>query len=148
MRDHGFTEEQAHAAALLADGSIERALEGDTEGFAEARQKAFAMLRAVAASPQPAGRLSAAKLIGGERDELASRLQLLASMLRGLGLLAARGDERELANRDLRGELERLLPAFAGERPVRAFSAVARALSALERNGSPKIVADWVALQL
>ena len=31
---------------------------------------------------------------------------------------------------------------------ARAFSAVGRSLTALERNASPKIVADWLALQL
>jgi hypothetical protein len=31
---------------------------------------------------------------------------------------------------------------------VRAFSAVDRALAAIGRNASPKIVSDWLALQL
>jgi hypothetical protein len=31
---------------------------------------------------------------------------------------------------------------------VRAFAAVERARAALERNASPKVVADWLVLQL
>jgi hypothetical protein len=31
---------------------------------------------------------------------------------------------------------------------MRAFTAVDKALGALERNASPKIVADWLVLQL
>ena len=42
----------------------------------------------------------------------------------------------------------RLLRSFDGDRALRAFSAVDRALAALERNASPKIVADWVAFQI
>jgi hypothetical protein len=41
-----------------------------------------------------------------------------------------------------------LLKTFDGDRTVRAFSAVDRAVLALERNASPKIVADWLAFQL
>ena len=38
--------------------------------------------------------------------------------------------------------------SFDGDRAVRAFSAVDKALTALERNASPKIVADWLAFQI
>ena len=41
-----------------------------------------------------------------------------------------------------------LVRAFDGDRTVRAFSAVDQAIAALERNASPKIVADWVAFQI
>jgi DNA polymerase-3 subunit delta' len=57
-------------------------------------------------------------------------------------------DERTLANADLKAELSRLLKSFDGERTLGAFAAVERALAALDRNASPKIVADWLALNL
>jgi hypothetical protein len=44
--------------------------------------------------------------------------------------------------------LRGLLRSFDGDRAIRAFSAVDRALSALDRNASPKIVADWLAFQI
>jgi len=34
------------------------------------------------------------------------------------------------------------------DRAIRAFATVDRALSALDRNASPKIVADWLALNI
>ena len=49
---------------------------------------------------------------------------------------------------DLKAELSRLLKSFDGERTLRAFAAVERALAALDRNASPKIVADWLALSM
>jgi DNA polymerase-3 subunit delta' len=151
MRDHGFSDTDAHAAAALAEGSIGRALEGDTEAYADARDAAVAMLGTVARASNPAQRLAAAKALGREkvdRDELGRRLRLVSSVLRDLEALEARVDDRSLAHRDLKSDLERLLPAFGGDRAVRAFSAVARALEALDRNGSPKIVADWLAFQV
>jgi DNA polymerase-3 subunit delta' len=151
MRDHGFSETDAHAAAALADGSIGRALEGDTEAYVEAREAAVAMLGTVAHASSPAQRLAAAKALGRDkvdRDELSRRLRLVLSVLRDLGVLAARADDRSLAHGDLKPDLERLMPSFGAERAVRAFSAVDRALAALDRNASPKIVADWLAFQV
>ena len=53
-----------------------------------------------------------------------------------------------LANADVRPALERLTTAYRGERGMRAFAAVDRALVALDRNAGVKIVADWLVLQL
>ena len=69
-------------------------------------------------------------------------------MLRDIGVLLSSADERSLANGDLRPLLGRLLPAFDADRALAAFAAVDRALQALDRNASPKIVADWVAFQV
>ena len=154
MRDHGFTEASAHAAAALSDGSVGAALEGETEEFVAARDAAALMLQTVATSTDPRRRLDGAKALSGAgrdsggRDELARRLYALSSMLRDISILLSRADERRLANADLRPKLQGLLRSFDGERALRAFSAVDRALSALDRNASPKIVADWLALQI
>jgi hypothetical protein len=53
-----------------------------------------------------------------------------------------------LANVDLRAELDRLTQSYDSERSVRAYTAVDQALAAIERNASPKVVADWLVLQL
>jgi DNA polymerase-3 subunit delta' len=154
MRDHDYTEADAHAAAALSDGSIGAALEGGTEEFVDARNAAAVMLQTVASSTDPRRRLDGAKALAGagrdssDRDELARRLYALSSMLRDIGILLSRADERRLANADLKPQLQGLLRSFDGERALRAFSAVDRALSALDRNASPKIVADWLALQI
>jgi DNA polymerase-3 subunit delta' len=154
MRDHGFAERDAHAAAVLADGSIGKALEGDTEAYAAAREAAFGLLTTVARAADPRQRLAAAKAgaagLGDRmtREDLGRRLQLVLSMVRDIGILLSRADERSLANADLKPGLERLAQAFDGDRTVRAFSSVDRALSALDRNASPKIVADWLAFQI
>jgi len=153
MRDHEYPEVDAHAAAALSDGSIGAALEGGTEEFVEARKAAAAMLQTVASGTDPRRRLEGAKALAGAgrdigRDELARRLHAVSSMLRDIGILLSRADERWLANADLNAQLKGLLRSFDGERALRAFSAVDRALGALDRNASPKIVADWLAFQI
>ena len=151
---HGFAEADARAASAIADGSVGRALAAGQGEFAEVRETAAQLLATVARGRMPQ-RLDAAKaFVAGARNgavdraTLGERLLAVSSILRDLGILASRAEAALLANADIKEQLERLLPAFAAERVVRAFSSVDRALSALERNASPKIVADWIALEI
>ena len=151
IQGHEYSETDAHAAAALADGSLARALEGDSEAYADARDAAVAMLSAVAQAANPVQRLAASRALGRDkvdRDELGRRLRLVSSVLRDLGVLLSGAGDRSLTHGDLKAPLQRLLPSFHGDRTVRAFSAVDEALSALDRNASPKIVSDWLAFQV
>jgi DNA polymerase III subunit delta' len=148
---HGWSEAEARAGAALADGSAGAALDGRTEDAAEARQSAVDLLQGVAAAKATSlDRLEQAKALAGgaEREELARRLRAAASMLRDLQVLAAGASPRILANADLQDELGALARSYNAERGLEAFSAVDAALDALERNVGPKVVADWIALEL
>lgn len=151
---HGFAEADARAASAVADGSVGRALAAEQGELTEARELAVRLLRSVAAG-RAAQRLEAGKTFvagprsgAADRATLGDRLLAVSSILRDLGILASRGDDALVANADLKRQLDDLLPAFAADRVVRAFSSVDRALLALQRNASPKIVADWVALEI
>lgn len=152
MTAHDYTSADAHAAASLSDGSVGRALEGASGGFREAREAAAQLLEGAVSSTDPYRRLESAKALGAtggaDRAELARRLRAVSSILRDVAILLSRADPRVLANADLQPLLQRLHRSFDGERVLRAFSAVDRALWALERNASPKIVADWLAFQI
>jgi DNA polymerase-3 subunit delta' len=151
---HGYSPAAAHAAASASDGSVGAALEGGSSDFVDARNAATRLLGIAAASADPRRRLDGSKQLvgagkaGADRVELGRRLRALSSMLRDLAALRFRADDRSLANADLKPALSAMLPAFGGDRTLRAFESVDIALSALDRNASPKIVADWIALQL
>jgi DNA polymerase-3 subunit delta' len=148
---HEYSAAEAHAAAAAADGSVGRALEGSSEEYTEARDAAAALLTGVASRTDARGRLDSARVLtggSGDREDVGRRLRAAASIVRDLGILLSRADERGLANADLKPLLSRLTKSFDGDRTWRAFSAIDRALEALERNASPKIVADWVAMQI
>ena len=147
---HGMTAADAHAAAAASGGSLGRALGRNAEAIADARGVAARVLQAAASTADPRRRLEAARaLVGaGDRDELTERLLALSSLLRDIGLAEAGADPGALANADLGRDIDRLAGAFGGERAVAAFGSVDRALDALDRNASSKIVADWLALQL
>ena len=150
MKHHGFTDADAHAAAATSDGSIGRALAENTDEASEARDTAVGLLHSVAGSANPQRRLDGARALAGsgDREEVWRRLLALSSLLRDMSALASRADAHVLANADLAPQLTALLRQFDAGRAVRAFSAVDRALAAIDRNASPKIVADWLALQL
>jgi DNA polymerase III subunit delta' len=147
---HGFSEADAHAAAATSDGSVGRALDEKTEAAMEARETAARVLHTVAASADPRRRLEGARALAGsgDREDVWRRLLALSSLLRDMSVLSSRADAHVLANADLAPQLTSLLRAFDTSRACRAFSAVDRALAAIDRNASPKIVADWLALHL
>ncbi len=151
----GYSEPEARAVAATADGSLARALETSAGDLIGAREIAQEVLAHAAASKTPAQRMDGAKALlaktsGGapEREQLATHLRAMASLLRDLEILSTGADAGALANADVRPALDRLARTYDRERGLRAFTAVDRALVALERNGGVKIVADWLLLQL
>jgi DNA polymerase-3 subunit delta' len=84
----------------------------------------------------------------GDREQVASHLNAMAALLRDIEVVAARADAVGLANPDARAIAERLASTYRGERSVRAYAAIDRALAAIQSNVGVKVVADWLVLQL
>jgi DNA polymerase-3 subunit delta' len=151
-RGHG--ESEARAIAATADGSLGQALEASAGDLVEAREVAERVLTQASSAGDPGRRIECAKALlaktGGstDREQLATHLRAMAVLLRDVAILAVRADDRTLANPDMRPALERLAPVYCGERGVRAFAAIDRALIALKRNVGVKLIADWAVLQL
>ena len=155
MQEHGYSEHDARAAAADAEGSIGRALELHSEDVTEARDAAQRVLEETARNSDPVRRIGLARdLTEGkgtpaeERNRLAVRLRSLGSLLRDVGIIASRADRAMLANADLEKQLEKVSSSYDADRSLRAYAAVDRALTALDRNASPKVVADWLLLEL
>jgi DNA polymerase-3 subunit delta' len=123
---------------------------------ADARDVAQQVLAGAAATDDPAVRIEGARDLlvktggggRGDREQLASHLQAMASLLRDVELLSTRANPDAVVNADVRPYLDRLTKSFGGDRGIRAFAAVDRALEALASNAGVKIVADWLVLQL
>ena len=154
-RDHGYSEQDARAVAVDAEGSVGRALQSESADLVDAREGAQRLLDYTARAGDPSRRLDAARDVtakrstsAGERDQLTACLRALGSLLRDVGILAAGGDRGLIGNSDLEPQLASLAQSFDSRRSASAYAAVDEALAALERNASPKIVADWLVLQL
>ena len=121
----------------------------------DARDVAQRVLQQAASLRDPARRINAAKELhpkAGDtgavaRDQLAAYLRAMASLLRDAEVVS-NGSPVGLANADAAATVERLVAAYGGERGVKAFAAIDRAIDALDRNAGAKVVADWVTLQL
>jgi DNA polymerase III subunit delta' len=128
---------------------------GDVEIDREARVVAERALISAASTRDVSGRIDAARELhpkGGDtgaaaREQLASYLDAMASLLRDAEVVATRA-EVPLANADDEAVVERLARTYSGARGVRAYAAIDRALEALARNAGAKVVADWIMLQL
>lgn len=147
----GLDAVKARHLGLVSGGSVARALNEETGHFDGDRDAALGLLRACGtALPE---RLKAAKVFAEHdskrraREAASSRLTILTSLLRDLGVIAA-ANAVPLANGDLDEELRRLARGYDPQRLVEAFDALGRAASALDRNASPKIVADWLAVTI
>ncbi|MFO7693644.1 MAG: AAA family ATPase [Vicinamibacterales bacterium] len=163
---HGFSAGDARAAAALSGGSFARAIGSGAGEEAQARAVAAAVLMETARVSDVRARLAVSSALlksaarkgrdsekdgkgaAADRDSVAGRLRALGSLLRDLAVVTTRAPETALVNLDLRADLESLARHYDRDRLARAFSAVGRSLAALERNASPKIVADWLVLQL
>ena len=158
VEECGVAPAAATAAAAAADGSVARALEAGSDEHLKARESAAAALRALAAAPPANRRLAAGKdLVGArrakssaatEREALTRRLRALGTLFRDLQVVSAAGDRAWLANADLADQLEALSRSYGADRAGRGFESVDRAVAALARNASPRIVVDWLTLQI
>ncbi|MDA1093237.1 MAG: DNA polymerase III subunit delta' [Acidobacteria bacterium] len=159
VQEHGFESVAARAAAATADGSLARALEAGSTDHLQARESATAMLRALASAPNPRQRLEAGKGLvdvrpgrksspAADRETLKRRLRALSTLFRDLQVLASRGEVAWLSNVDLAPDLADLARSYDTDRAQRGYVSVDRAVQALTRNASPKVVVDWLTLQL
>ncbi len=152
-QSHGYSHADALKAAAASDGSIGRALDLEADAFAEARSNAENLLQVAGRDPRT--RMEHAKeLLKGsgtpaaERDHLGARLTAMMALVRDAGLVASGGDARLLANLDRRPVLDSLARTLGADRIGRIFAAITRAEDALERNVSPKVIADWLAINV
>jgi DNA polymerase-3 subunit delta' len=131
------------------------AASAEPEVDVDARQIAERVLHQAASGPDTKRLEGAKDLLTGtgaggaaDREQVAAHLQAMASLLRDIAAIGARAGDAALVNREAKPSLDRLAPAYPGDRAVKAFDAVDRALEAIERNAGVKVVADWLVLQL
>ena len=151
----GRSESEARAVAATADGSLGQALRRAPASWS----RRASVAQRVLAQPRrtgPARRLEGAKELlsktgsGGAPIAISWR-RTCAPWRRCCATSRCWRPARTLARwpmPDVRPALERLTQTYGGERGVRAFGAIDRALVALERNAGVKLVADWLVLQL
>jgi DNA polymerase-3 subunit delta' len=148
----GVAPAAARVLAAASGGSVGRALAGQAGEFDADRNAALSLLAAVGRGSvverlKGATALAQHKSKRRDREALFARLAIVSSLVRDLAALEVRGGV-PLANADIEGALARIAPEFSVERLTEAFAAVDRAETALGRNASPKVVADWLSVSM
>ncbi len=146
----------ARDLAAVAGGSVGRALAESSGQIAEDRDAALALLQASATDRGVPVRLKAAAALvqhgskRRDREALAARLAILGSLLRDLAAIDAGGpgSDDSAAEGDVADDLQGIAARFDRRRLVDAWTALGTAENALDRNGSVKIIADWLSLRL
>ncbi|WP_224245051.1 DNA polymerase III subunit delta' [Hyalangium gracile] len=134
----------AALAAVMAGGSLGRALSLDVEGLAQRKEiiTRFEALRSEDALPL----LRFAEAYGGSREDAEQALALLALWTRDVALLKAGGES--LANLDMK-ELARETAARVSEPELhRRAWLIERAQAGIGRNGSPRLQLERMLLEL
>jgi len=141
----------AKALAAASGGSVARALAERVGDIGDDRDAAMAVLAATrrGVGEQLKASAALAKNTSDRRDReaLGAKLDVLRSLVRDLGAIAAKRPDA-VANGDLADDLQKIAAGFDLARTARAYSVLAHAETALDRNASPKIVADWIGLAL
>jgi DNA polymerase-3 subunit delta' len=147
----GIPPAKAQHLAIVSAGSVARALASDERDFLGDRQAALALIEAARDRRLPP-RLKAAAAFSQvdkkrrARDAAFARLAILSSILRDITV--AHAGAGTLFNTDMHDTIAGLAPAFPPERLLAGFAAVQHAEQSIDRNASPKIVADWLAVRL
>jgi DNA polymerase III subunit delta' len=168
VEKHGLDAARAREAALAGEGSVSRALLEASDEGAATRDLVEQALQVVQHARGPVEKLRAAGMLlepgetksrprgkggrivskaAGERDLLGQRLAALNAALRDLAAVGMAANPNTLSSAPSHA-LQTLVKGFGTERLLAAFDAVGQAQQALDRNVSPKTVADWLAFQL
>ena len=156
-RNEGLEEKVSRAAAATSGGSVGRALKIATGEFSTSRDAALEFLDVISSARDVRAKISGAKAFvvakgkrrtpAADREELRLRLESMSALLRDIEAVTA-GASVPLVNADVSGKIRKIAKEFSGVRSRLGFSIVHQAIDAVDRNGSPKVVADWVASRL
>lgn len=141
LRDRGFREDQARILALLAGGSLRRALELEWDEVQERKEKAWLLFEALLSGDRASLFLDAyGTLPKSALEEFRETLEVFSSFARDLLLLGLGGDTRLLLNPDLEDRL-RASGGWPAPRLLAGLAEFDRALAELPKNLNKNLLA-------
>jgi len=146
----GMPAERARLAAILAEGSLDRALSLDWEQVMAERQLAWHYFSQLVTAAEASGFF---KILSSSRQEiirrdLASLFRFFLTFWRDLLLLQEKGDEDRLLNPDLKEDLKKLSVELTSEACLQGIDLAEEVLSGLERNLNPKLLTAYFYAQV
>ncbi len=146
---NGMVPEKARLTALLAGGSLERALSLDWEKISDERRRAWDFFRQLNFERST----GFAEMMGSVRTERQKRdleaiLRLFLTFYRDLLLLKQGGEESLLLNVDLTPELKELSSRISTELCLAGVELTEETLNGIQRNLNPRLLAVYFSARL
>lgn len=145
----GISAERAKITALLAEGSLERALSLDWEKIMAQRRTAWELFRQLNfESSTGFAEVMGLARTDRQKREMEATLRLFLTFYRDLLLLQQGGEQGLLLNADLAGELKALAPKISADFCLRGIDFTQETLLGLQRNLNPRLLAIYLSAQI
>jgi DNA polymerase-3 subunit delta' len=140
----------ARLLATIARGSIGRALSTDLESYRQQREAMMEVVNALSVTGDRARLLRASEEMNDakRKDEYEPRLDVLATILHDVWVLALGAPDEQVLNQDLRTQLSRVASGLDSRRASRWLSQVERHCRGLDVNINRKIATDSLFLTM
>jgi DNA polymerase-3 subunit delta' len=137
----GVTGDEIEFLAAMSMGSIGAALGLHKETFVEKRRVWAGIVGALKAGDYQSA-VSAAEALAGNRDDALKFLAWAQSWYRDLLVYGVTGDDGELVNLDMRGQIEQHAASAQSEQQIAALTASTAAAAAIHRNLNRRMVLE------
>ncbi len=137
VRNKSFPAEEAHHVALLADGSIGKALDMNMDKVVARREELVKVLSSLLIESKHDAFVSSAENMPSDRMELKAVLEQLQGLFRDIAILITGSDLKLMMNKDLHKKLTELSQRFSLPEICEIIDEISRITGLLERNINP-----------
>jgi DNA polymerase-3 subunit delta' len=140
----------ASLLATLARGSIGRAFSTDLESYRQQREAMLDVVNALALTNDRARLLRASEEMNDakRKDEYEPRLDVLATLIHDVWVLALGAPPEQILNQDLRPQLSKMVGSLDSRRPARWLAQIEQHRRGLDVNINRKIATDALFLTM
>jgi DNA polymerase-3 subunit delta' len=140
----------ARLLATVARGSIGRALSTDLESYRQQREAMMDVMNALALTNDRARLLRASEEMNDakRKDEYEPRLDVLATLIHDVWVLALGAPPEQVLNQDLRAQLSKMVSHLDSRRPARWLAQIEQHRRGLDVNINRKIATDALFLTM
>ncbi|MDD5712476.1 MAG: DNA polymerase III subunit delta' [Smithellaceae bacterium] len=142
-----LSDQELSVLAASSGGSIAKALALSRESYLELRDEIIARLSG-AELQAPLQRLYFAALIGNDKKDVISRLEIMKSCYRDAVVYAERGAEGRLVNQDRSEVIEGIARRIATPELIRNLAVIEKASSAIEQNANKALTLEAMMFRL
>ncbi len=137
MENNDYSQEDAHRAALLAEGSLGNAIKANLQEFTENRGKLIKILETLIIINKKDSFVQCAENLPSERKELKSAFEKIQCLFRDIVVVITGSSKALMVNRDIHGKLLQFSEYFRLEDITEISDEISGVVEVLEKNINP-----------